>query len=468
MKLPIRARLTILYVLALVVILSAVGSFLLVRLRSDLVAGVDGGLATRAAQISVGLRTGCEGEFRDLAATSIPGLQTGEIGAQLLSPSGSVLESTGDAVTQAPLVTGATLTRALAGQSVAATIRAADGESFRILALAIPGGSCPGAIVVVSSLEEVQRSIDRLLVLLAFAIPAATLAAGASGWWLAGRALSPVAKMTREASELGAARLDQRIEVPDTPDELSRLAETLNGLLDRVQRGVDDRRRFVADASHELRTPLAVLRSELEVRLLDDDLDGETRALLQSMQEEVERMGTTVDHLLVIARNEEGGLRLSPERVSLKTLATSVVGGLAPLVDARGIRASVEGPEVETFADRARLEQVVSNLLRNAVRHARSNGTVLVSSWRRNGEVGVSVADDGPGIDPAIAGSIFERFVRAEASDAQGSSGSGLGLAICREIVEAHGGRIWVDRGTAGGASFSFALPSLDHRDGRG
>ena len=314
MRVPIRARLTLWYALLLALILVAVGAFLLVRLRADLVGGVDDSLDTRAAQISLGLENGCEGEFKDVSDASLRGLPQGESGAQLLGPDGSVMESTGDAITARPLLTLPELHQVLGGERQRMTIvPGPEGESFRTLAVALPSNGCPGALVVATSLDEVNHSVERLLVLMAVGIPVAVAAAAAGGWWLAGVALRPVSRMTAEASAIGPDRLDERIDVPRTSDEIQRLASTLNSMLDRVRTGVEEKRRFVADASHELRTPLAIMRSELDVSLRNPNLARSAREVLTSSVEEVDRMSGVVENLLTLARMDR---RCRPARPS--------------------------------------------------------------------------------------------------------------------------------------------------------
>jgi len=459
-SLPIRARLTIWYVALLAVILAGIGTFVVVRLRADLIGGVDQGLDARAAQISLGFQSGGEGEFQDVSDASLAGLHQSESAAQLLGTDRTVLESTGDPIAERALLTVEDLARVIRGERVRETLATgADGELFRILAVRLPPREGGDVIVVATSLEEVKASVHRLLILLLVAGPAALAAAGAGGWLLARTALAPVASMTREASEIGMARLDERIDVPRTTDELSRLASTLNAMLDRLQRGVDEKRRFVADASHDLRTPLAVMRAELDVSLRSPGLTPRAKETLMSAGEEVERMSRIVDNLLTLARVDEGGLELLRVPVDLRELVDGVVASMASIAAERGLDVRVDGQAGEVRADGMRLEQVVTNLLSNAVRYADAGSGVGISVWRMATEAGVTVRDHGPGVPTEILPRIFERFVKADAPRTGTGGGSGLGLAICSEIVEAHGGRVWVDSTLGGGSEFSFALP---------
>src|SRR5205807_2864977 len=193
-----------------------------------------------------------------------------------------------------------------------------DGEPFRVLALPAPRRPKSEVLLVATSLEDVNTSVHRLFLLILAAGPAALAAAALVGWWLARRALQPVAQMTEQAATIGMERLDERVPVPAVDDELAALARTLNDMLDRLQRGVDRTRRFVADASHELRTPLAVMRSELEVSLRSPDFTEAARMVLGSTAEEVDRMTRMVENLLTLARLDEGKLELLPVPVDLR------------------------------------------------------------------------------------------------------------------------------------------------------
>jgi len=459
MRLPIRTRITLGYVALLTIVVLAASAFLLVRLRASLIRGVDEGLATRAAQIAIGLQGGCEGEFRDVSDASLVGLPLGEAAAQLLGPDGSVRESTGDPAAAQPLIDVEAIDQILGGGTYRDTVKLGpDDESFRVLAVTPPSGSCKGVIAVATSYEEVARSLRQLALLLLLAGPAVILLAAAGGWWLTGRALSPVARMTKEADAIEVDRLDQRIDVPAADDELRHLALTLNSMLDRLSRGLEDRRRFVADASHELRTPLAVMRSELEIRLRDPQLGPAARDSLESATLEVERMQSIVENLLTLARADDGALGLLVEDVPLHQLAESTITAAQSMARAAGVTLLVDGPAAPARVDRLRIEQVLANLLSNAIRFSPRGGVVRIETWERGDMVGCTVTDEGPGVSSDVANRIFDRFVRGDPARSD-DGGSGLGLAISREIVLAHGGEIWVGTSSGAGGAFSFKLP---------
>jgi signal transduction histidine kinase len=420
MRLPIRARLTAWYVALLAVIIVALSAFLVLRLRADLTADADRRLDTASMHIARAYEAEGFKDFRDVAGTVLP---PGDAFARVVGPGGRVVAEHG---------------AELPGVHYRTHFQTVERDGHRL------------TLVTAESLAPADRSVHRVLVLLLIGGPAALLVTAAGGWWLARKALAPVERMTDQADRMGAESLDARLEVPRTHDEVARLARTLNAMLERVERGVEDKRRLIADASHELRGPLAVMRSELDVALSDPALDGDARAVLASSRDEVVRMARMVDDLLTLAAIDEGRLELMQERVDLRAAAEHVALRLGP----SGDRVAIDGPTVLVSGDSLRLEHALSNLVDNALKFG---DDVEVSTWARDGEAGVTVTDDGPGIPAGERERVFERFVRLDA--ARGRGGSGLGLAICREVATAHGGRVWVEPAPGGGSRFVMALP---------
>jgi heavy metal sensor kinase len=461
-SLPIRARLTIWYTAVLAVILVAGGVFIVLRLQADLVANVDHALQSSVTEIASDYTNHGESEFQDVSDASLAGLPKNASAAQLLSLSGAVTDYAGNAVGQRPMIDAASRDAALRGHDVFLTVdlESADSPPYRVVATPYVLGTTVGVLVVATSLANTQEAVHRLLMLFVLGGPLALVAAAGGGWWLARKALRPVASMTEEAAEIGVHRLDERVAVPRTADELQRLALTLNAMLDRLQRGVAQERRFVSDASHELRTPLAIMRSEIEVSLRAPDLTGEAREVLESAQEETDRMARTVEDLLTLARIDEGQLQLVRSPFDLSELADDVVSAMRPLAGRKDVR--IEPPDGETVvvdADRSRIEQVITNLVDNAVKYSSKGGTVRLGVRSAGSEGHLDVIDAGPGIPAEVLPHLFDRFFRVDEARTRGEGGSGLGLAICREIVEAHGGRIAATSEVGRGSVFSLSLP---------
>ena len=465
MTLGIRTRLTVWYVAALTGMIVALGAFLLVRMRVGLTEVLDEGL--RAGAVFGSAWHQAPSSNTTLAEAVLLRLPAHESAVQTLSPSSEVLQTAGDEEANRPMIGRALLDRVRAGQTVILTAVASDdSERFRILAAPLPDGS---ALVIGTSLEEVDRAVGRLVRLLLVAGPAVLVAAAAGGWFLARRALDPVTRIREAAEQIGMERLHQRVQVPKAEkDDLGRLARTLNAMLARIEDGVESKRRFVADASHELRTPLAIMQSELDVSLRSPSLGDEAREVLESTREEAERMRRIVDDLLTLARIDEGKLELLCEPVDLHALAKRVVYEMKPLAQAGKLEVTVEGSRLGAWADRQRLEQVVRNLLDNAFKHSPPGSAVAVSVWGRAQEVGVTVADSGPGIPAEALPHVFDRFFRVDTARSRGDGGSGLGLAICREIAEAHGGGVSVTSTAGRGSAFSLRLPAFNPRERTG
>ncbi len=201
------------------------------------------------------------------------------------------------------------------------------------------------------------------------------------------------------------------------------------------------------------------MRSELDVALMDGGLPADAEAVLASSREEVERMSRLVEDLLTLARVDAGRLDLLRQPVALSELAASVARSLAPMAKANGVTIAVAGETHSVPGDRDRLEQVLMNLVQNAVSHSEPGSTVRIDVWESGQAAGATVKDEGPGIPTSAQPHVFERFYRIDTARSRNNGGSGLGLAICREIVQAHGGRIWLDHGQRGSA-FSFTVPA--------
>jgi signal transduction histidine kinase len=299
-------------------------------------------------------------------------------------------------------------------------------------------------------------ALDNLRTLLLIGGSAALLLASLVGYGMATASLRPVEAMRRRAAAISAAEPDQRLPVPKAQDELARLGDTLNQMLARLEAALEKERTFVDDASHELRTPLALLRTELEVALKYERTSDELRAAMGSAIEEVDRLVQLAADLLVLARSGKGRLDLELKSVALDELLESVRERFAARA-AKAERTIVVEPSdsLKVEADQMRLEQALTNLVDNAMRHGA--GEIELSASQDGDHVEVHVRDDGPGFTPEFIDRAFERFSRADS--ARGSGGTGLGLAIVEAIARAHDGRARVANRPDGGADVWLEMP---------
>ena len=302
-----------------------------------------------------------------------------------------------------------------------------------------------------SSLEPVQAGVSALRGILLIIAPLLVAGVGSATWLVTGRAFRPVADITDQVERISDDRLDERVPVPTSRDEVAHLARTMNTMLDRLSASRRRQQQFVSDASHELRNPVATSKVKLEVALAHpDETDWEETARV--VLAEQDRLGGLVDDLLMLARLDEGRPGVSTE-VDLDDIVLAEAARFhhAALDVSRVAAARVRG-------DTRQLTRLVRNLVDNAVRAAESS--VSVSLAAVGDQVLLAVEDDGPGVPEAERSRIFERFVRLEDARTRDDGGSGLGLALVHAVATAHGGTVAVTAAAVGGARFEVRLPS--------
>jgi two-component system, OmpR family, sensor kinase len=427
-SLPIRARLTLPFALAMALVLAALGVFVYLRVGSTLLASVDQGLRGQSQEALSRYRD--EQTLLDRDATESAGI------AEVLAADGSVVESSPSGLPPLlPAATNHVTHRTVDVSGLAGTWRV----------LAAPAGN--GRVLVVGrSLDNRDESLDRLRHEFLIAAPLALVLATLAGYLLAGAALRPVEAMRRRASAITAATPGSRLPVPPADDEISRLAETINDMLGRLEAAFRHERRFVSDASHELRTPLALLRTELELALRRTRSRDELEAAVRSAAEETDRLVSLAEDLLLVARADQGELPVRRERVHTRDMFGRVATRFAARAGELGRTVRVTGDDHVLDADPRRLEQALENLVANGLAHG--GGTVDLFARAVNGQVELHVTDEGAGFPPHFAARAFDRFSRADES--RGRGGSGLGLAIVHAIAEAHGGTAGAANGEHG------------------
>jgi signal transduction histidine kinase len=430
-RLPIRWRLTAAFALAMVIVLAAAAVFVYLRLEADLNDSIDSGLEASAAAV---------------AASGDPAAGAAE------DPEEGFARVVGPGEQDAALSSDE-LARAREDQVVVEhSVPGVESEA-RVLARPLSDGR---VVMVVRSLEDRDETLSGVLASFAVGGPLAVLVASLLGYLVAGAGLRPVEAMRRRAAEVsfgGAA--EERLPLPAAHDEVRRLGETLNEMLDRLRGSYERERRFVADASHELRTPLSVLKTELETTLRSPGLGPGARESLGAALGETDQLAQLADDLLLIARSGDGGLVLSREEVDLRELLEQTQRRFEERARFEGRSISVEASDgLSASLDPLRMRQALGNLVDNALRHG--SGTVSLFARAVDRSLQVTVSDEGTGFSDDLAPHAFERFTRGDAARTRG--GAGLGLAIVKAIAEAHGGGASID----GRAAVRLSLPVYD------
>ncbi len=451
-RLPVRVRVTLAFTGAMAVVLVASGLFLALRFANELDTAIDQGLRTRAGDVATLLQQ--RGTALDAAGRS-PLTENGENLAQVLDAGGRVVDAT-PTLRDRSLLSAEQLTRALRGTiSIHDTPVPGEGESARVLATPARTDGRTSVVVVGATLETRDKALKNLVSLLLVGIPIALLLASLAGYGAAAVALRPVERMRRRAAAVQAGRADERLPVPEAHDEIRRLGETLNEMLERLHDAFTRERAFVSDASHELRTPLSILKAELELALRGGQDVAQLEAALRSAAEETDRLVQLAEDLLVIARSDQGRLPIRRAAVDLPALLADVTRRFERRAAEAGATIAIDARVATVQADALRLEQAVGNLLDNALRYGGTN--VVISAHEDRGDVAVHVVDDGPGFPSGFLPTAFERFTRADV--ARGRGGSGLGLAIVAAIAQAHGGSAGARPGGTG-ADVWLSLPA--------
>jgi heavy metal sensor kinase len=334
-----------------------------------------------------------------------------------------------------------------------------DGHSYRVVMTRMDSGAYAYDALVASPLADTDAVLAGFRTWLWTMIPVLLLSACLGGYWVSRRALAPVDSMTRMARSISAQNLSDRLPVPQTGDEIQRLAETWNDMLQRLDAAVLRMRQFTADASHELRTPIALIRATAELALRREREPGEYRQSLRDIQSASERITELTESLLALARADSGAFDLPLAPADLNRIVTEMVGQNQPLAAMKGVSLEARTSEtpvlVRVHADAIR--RLLLILIDNAVKHTPGGGSVTIGTTVQEHQIILSVRDSGEGIVPEALPHVFERFYRSGA-DRAGSSGAGLGLSIAQVIARAHRSEIVVESAPGKGSQFSLAL----------
>jgi two-component system OmpR family sensor kinase len=315
-------------------------------------------------------------------------------------------------------------------------------------------------ILVGTSLTPGLAKLRQLRVALIL-IGAGIIAVGfAVGWWLANRALRPIAEISQAAQRIAAGDLANRINASETESELGQLITVLNSTFARLESAFAQQQQFTSDAAHELRTPVAVILTQVQSTLHKERSGVEYRETLEACHRAAQRMKRLIESLLELARFDAGQEQLQRVPFNLAAKARECADLLQPLAAERRVKLILDLTEISCTGDPERLSQVIVNLLTNAMTYNQPEGEVRVTTALRDGSAILTVADTGVGIAPEDAPQVFTRFYRADKSRAGSAGNAGLGLAICKSIVTAHGGTLDFTSEPGRGTTFTMRLPS--------
>lgn len=442
----IRFRITAIAAIVVAIVLALVAVSLVTLVRRELFTNLDNSLAQRADTYQTAF---AEEDNDDLSV--LLNTNDEDRAAQLVGAEGVVIAAT-------PNLANATALETVRSANAASVRNAAiadlEDDTYRVLSRSVETNSGPAVLHVAQNIDDLNDTIRNIIIALSIMVPFVIAILGALVWWLVGRTLSPVELIRTEVDDISGTDLQRRLPVPQQADEISRLATTMNRMLDRIAAAGQKQRQFVADASHELRTPLTRIRTELEVDLHQPSLADQTATHATVLHEAI-AVQELLDDLLFLARSDEDQHVQRSEPVDLDDIVSEEASQLratSPVaIDTAGISAA------HLLGDPSQLRRVVRNLLSNAVRHA--TAAVSISLSESNSIVRLTVTDDGPGVPADLRDRIFERFGRSDDARTRHEGGTGLGLSIVRDITNRHGGTVTYDESWTQGARFLVELP---------
>jgi heavy metal sensor kinase len=441
----IKFRLTLWYLIAIVILLLIFSTVAYFMLSRNLYQNMDDSLKARVTELKATFEL--ESVFTVFAAQPDEFLLIYNNNGVLLQSLGPDIES---------IAIDRLVGQTLVGQRSFITTTTKDGQTVRLYADMFTQYS---VIVIGRLTNEITRVLGSFRYVLGVSGLGVVILAGAGGLFLANRVLKPVDRITRTAQEIGGSDLSQRINVHGE-DELGRLASTLNSMIERLNAAFDRQRQFTADASHELRTPLAIVQAESTLALSKNRTEAEYRKSLELVSQEINYMSAVIGKLLFLARNEVGKEPLNFEEVNLRELLTELASAFDGLTREKELRFKLNPlDEITIKGDRIKLRQLFLNILENAVRYTPNGGSISGSLIKDKDTAIISISDTGIGIPPEHLPHIFERFYRVDKARSRAEGGTGLGLAIAKYIAEAHGGKIEVESQVGKGSTFSVKLP---------
>jgi two-component system OmpR family sensor kinase len=309
--------------------------------------------------------------------------------------------------------------------------------------------------------DEITDVLQNLFSIFLLLVPIVLLISVVGGYFLAKQSLKPVDEITQTARKITAINLKERIHVINPHDEIGRLTETLNDMIGRLEGSFEKVTQFSTDASHELRTPLTIMRGEIELALRETQAIRSYKETLASLLEEVVRMTSIIDGLILIAKSDHGNLKLERNPIRLDILVSEIKEDAEVLAERKKIDVSIAKlDEITVMGDEIRLRQLMLNLVDNAIKYTPDGGKVTLSLERNNSSASFIVEDTGIGIPLNALDKIFNRFYRVDKSRSRLPDGLGLGLSISKWVAEAHGGKLLAESKVGKGSKFTVVLPA--------
>ena len=449
--LPIRTRLTVWYFLIVGVALVGFAVFALAVMRRSIYATVDEELEDRARAIQSLVARSSDEDIGNAIREHME-LQSG---SQLLQ----VSDGSGKFFYRSAVMERLAVPPANAGQT---HFESAEYNELplRILSTTASAGRQRFVLQVAEPMDDYLEAVERFRTAMFVGIPILLGLAAGVGYWMSSRALRPVDQISQAAQEINPQDLSQRVMVPQTSDELQRMAETLNQMLQRIESAVARITQFTADASHELRTPVALIRTRAEVTLAKPRTSEQYRDALKEVLAESERTTVLIENLMTLTRADTGSDTLSLHRTNIAEIASEVSAQAQTLAEAKRIQwsAAISNEAIWVRGNANALRRLLLILIDNAVKYTPAAGSVSLAIARNGTHAEIQVRGTGIGICETDLPHIFDRFYRADKARSRELGGAGLGLSIGRWIANAHGGEITVES-SAAGSVFVVKLP---------
>ena len=466
MSLPIRAKLTIWYTALVAVSLVTFGAILYIALSKSLTTSIDNRLLSLTNMVSKAVfkpGTLALPQDFDIFLEHFFGIKVSGNFIQLLDKQGKIIFTSSTLGKSHIPLYNTTYQQAINGGITYETIYGIEKYPTRVITFPLlENGGVIAILQIGAPMQESTAVINALFYVLAIVIPFAIMLGSIVGWFFVKQAISPVDEITRMARKIEAGSLNERLNVSVPMDEIGRLAETFNDMIARLELSFKQVKQFTADASHELKTPLTVLKGEMEIALKTEKTVEGLREIIKSSLEEVDKMSAIVKSLLDLARIDSR-IKLPIDKIRLEEIIEERFNQTMPLARSKGVDMEIMKIEkVVVIGDMLRIGQLIFNLIDNAIKYTVIGGSIEISLEQKNGWAIITVLDTGIGIAKEDIPYIFDRFYRVDKARTRAEGGVGLGLSICKEIIDAHEGRIEVESDVGKGSIFRIYLPVAD------